>query len=163
MGQLEDNIKNIFLPNGEKNNSIPIRSDPTTEWEHKNALITNYDVGELDNISEILNKQIPLALFEDALDLHIAVRDVGLVINPLFQMKKTENNPMAKVVVHDLLQFFFIKFQSKILMSRAMKGFERNLQANKSAINKKIGYSLANFRKDKDNQEQGDGDKLYND
>lgn len=163
MGSLEDSIKNIFSQSEQKKSSTPMRYDPDNEYSHKNSLITNYDISEIDNLPELLNKQIVLARFDDDLDVQIAVRDLGLVITPLWLMSRNEKNTMAKEVVQDLLKFFYIKFQGKVLLSRTKGGFERNLQANKPTTSKKAGFSLKNFRKEQQEPQESDNERLYED
>lgn len=146
---------------GNQNTNNQIKMIPNEEFSHKHSLINNPETRNVINFEDFLSKDLAIAYIEDDRLLQLKAAHIRLVQIPLLQMKEECEDPIVKVVLEDLFNFFHVSFIADLKMSRSKKGFERKLQARimEAEQEKQQGLRIPKL-KPSDNQGEGDV-KLY--
>lgn len=103
---------------------------PQDEFSHKHSLITNPESKNVTNYEDLLSKDLATANIDDAYLLQLNSAHFRLVQVQLMQMREEATNEDLKIILGKLFNFFHIAFIGDLKMTRSLKGFERNLQAN---------------------------------
>lgn len=159
MSEMQDFL-NKLLKQKETNQEKkqPLKHMPDNEYAHKEGLITD-DFGDITELTEFVNKQLPLANVSDDLKILLLSGKFRMVLTSFYQMRKREKNPIMRQALDDLFIFFYAPFIADLKLTRAKDGFERQLQGHARMTKKKGGgYTLEGIREAGAEEEEG---KMY--
>ena len=97
---------------------------PKDEWGQRANLITSYEIKNVDDISKIISKEIPLGYFNDDLLITITSKQLSLCVVTLFQMYERTGDKG----VYNLMMWMLSSTIADIKISRSKGGREMYLQ-----------------------------------
>lgn len=144
--ELEKLLKSLTENKDKEKKNNKLRHIPDNEFGHKEGLITDDFTDDIDNLSDLINKNTPLANIDDDVKLMIMATIFRLTITPFYQMYNREQDPNVKQALKDIFIFLFAPYNQELKLTRAKGALERQLQAHSKVKRKKDGgYSIENI------------------
>ncbi|MEM7819935.1 MAG: hypothetical protein QXD48_03855 [Candidatus Aenigmatarchaeota archaeon] len=111
---------------------------PKTDFEHRENLLPHHSEFK-SKYSIFLNKELPLAMFDDSFSIIIAYKQIGLCAAAFLEMA------MREPELRDLAEWIiYARIKTELFLTRSFKGRERKMQSFKTAVQqaveKEIGY-----------------------
>lgn len=139
------------------------RRIPSDEWGHKDSLITNDEIKDVNGLWQLLSKELALANIEDDFMITLLNERWGLTIIPLFQLWE-ESGPEGDrdAGTYQLMMWFLTRSLAGLKLTRSKGMIERGLQAEHPKLNEEKkgiipGLKLPGRRQPEENE----GVELY--